>query len=65
VDLTSHFGITSGYGILNITHAILGSINRTRKLFIRKLSRYKTLCITGIDNSFNYHYFHITGFRNV
>ena len=61
----SHFGTSSGYGILNSTHAILGSINRTRQLFIRKLSRYKTLCITVIDNSFNYHYFHITGFRNV
>jgi hypothetical protein len=61
----SHFGTSSGYGILNSTHAILGSINRTRKLFIRKLSRYKTLCITVIDNSFNYHYFHITGSRNV
>jgi len=34
----------------------INDINRTRKLFIRKLSRYKTLCITVIDNSFNFHY---------
>ena len=61
----SHFGTSSGFGRLNSTHAILGSVNRTGKLCNRKLSRYKMICITVIDNSFNYHYFHITGSRNV